>query len=346
MADTRKRIVFRGMIFLAIFCLLFFIASEVFRIKPGGSDATRERVQAFYQLPQHSIDVLFIGASTLRNGISPLGIWGAYGVPSYTLASGYQNPLVSYYYLVEALKYQQPKVVVLDASWLIRSIEVDANETFLRLSVDPLRFSLNKLRLIEEIVSRSSNQTAASYLFPLLRYHARWKELTRDDLFFYSREFENRYKGQGLSFKKTPLSFSETAFSTTDRSARIDDEARLYYLKFIRLCEQNGIPVIMINTPRIGWDLSKHNAVKSFADKYGILYLDYSTPELLAEIGFNSSADFHDYDHLNIYGAQKVSNHLGAFLQMTFDLPDKRNDPAYAQWNDDLAAFQAKTGLK
>ena len=39
-------------------------------------------------------------------------------------------------------------------------------------------------------------------------------------------------------------------------------------------------------------------------------------------------------DHLNYYGAVKFSHAFGDFLVQEFDLPDHRQDPAYAAWNE------------
>ena len=39
-------------------------------------------------------------------------------------------------------------------------------------------------------------------------------------------------------------------------------------------------------------------------------------------------------DHLNIYGAQKVTSKLGEILRATYQVPSHANEKAYASWND------------
>ena len=38
-------------------------------------------------------------------------------------------------------------------------------------------------------------------------------------------------------------------------------------------------------------------------------------------------------DHLNVYGAEKVTSYLGNYLEENYELEDHRNDPTYEAWN-------------
>ena len=68
----------------------------------------------FYQMEEDSVDVLFLGSSVVVNAFSPQEIYDTYGIRSYNLASEEQSIFLSYYWLKEALRYQNPQVVVLD----------------------------------------------------------------------------------------------------------------------------------------------------------------------------------------------------------------------------------------
>lgn len=45
-------------------------------------------------------------------------------------------------------------------------------------------------------------------------------------------------------------------------------------------------------------------------------------------------------DHLNHYGAVKVSHYLGKILTEKYSLPDRRNDANYAFWKEDYEAYK------
>ena len=60
-------------------------------------------------------------------------------------------------------------------------------------------------------------------------------------------------------------------------------------------------------------------------------------------MNLNFSTDFRDDDHLNYYGAQKITAHLGKYIKEHYDIPDRRLDPAYAKWNDDYKLYVQDT---
>ena len=58
------------------------------------------------------------------------------------------------------------------------------------------------------------------------------------------------------------------------------------------------------------------------------------------EIGFSWKTDSRDGgNHLNCYGAKKVSLYVGQYIKDHVQLEDKRQNPAYADWNDDYTAY-------
>ena len=52
------------------------------------------------------------------------------------------------------------------------------------------------------------------------------------------------------------------------------------------------------------------------------------------------SVDMANKSHLNDSGARKVSYYIGEYIRENYDLPDRRNDPAYASWNEQFETFR------
>ena len=48
---------------------------------------------------------------------------------------------------------------------------------------------------------------------------------------------------------------------------------------------------------------------------------------------------YDDSSHLNPSGAKKVTAYLGNYMMSHYEIPDRRNDPAYAKWHDDLVRY-------
>ena len=80
------------------------------------------------------------------------------------------------------------------------------------------------------------------------------------------------------------------------------------------------------------------NAVKSYADKRGINFIDCN--QRLEEFGFNWKTDTYDAgDHLNYSGAVKLSAFVGEYIKKEYDLPDRREDGKYSFWQEDLKKY-------
>lgn len=331
------RIFIKLILFFVFFCLFFSYTSYVFVPKGKNHDS---RVDHFYKQHKNTVDVLFIGSSSFLRGISPITMWDSYGFTSYNRSTPTQNPIVTYYYLVESLKYQHPKVVVIDPIWLDKILDVDKNEPRLRIAADRMRFSKEKILLTLDVIKISDKQDIISYLFPLTYYHSRWNELTIDDFKLNKSADYTIYKGLLPSFIvkdfEVPNDYMEMSLTT----ATVSSDSLDYYNKIIKLCNENDIPVVLLTLPRYGtWNYAKHLTATNYANENNLIYIDYSLPNLYEEVKFDVKKDFLDANHLNTFGAQKVSEHLGGFLQETYHLPDKRNDPLYKQWNFDYEYF-------
>ena len=62
--------------------------------------------------------------------------------------------------------------------------------------------------------------------------------------------------------------------------------------------------------------------------------MDYN--ELKEEIGLDAAADFRDGEHLNDYGAAKVTRHFGSWLKSQYELPDRREGQKDNSWDEAL----------
>lgn len=86
----------------------------------------------------------------------------------------------------------------------------------------------------------------------------------------------------------------------------------------------------MVQVPsQTTWTYARHNAVNDYAKKNGIPFLDLDLKR--KEIGFSWKTDSRDAgNHLNCYGAKKVSLYVGQYIKNHVQLEDKRQNAAYA----------------
>ena len=110
--------------FLVLFGGLFGVVSEVFLHKSIKLPwDVQRKIEGFYQEPKNSLDVIFYGNSSMFCNVNPNIIWNKYGIPAYIFASNEQPFWISYHYIIESLKYQKPKVIVLDLLYSMWSLE-------------------------------------------------------------------------------------------------------------------------------------------------------------------------------------------------------------------------------
>ena len=76
-------------------------------------DTTR-KVEGFYAEEENSLDFVFVGSSQMFTTVVPAVLWEEYGMTSYDFGANEQPMYLSYYYIKEALKYQNPKAIVLE----------------------------------------------------------------------------------------------------------------------------------------------------------------------------------------------------------------------------------------
>lgn len=269
-------------------------------------------------------DVIFFGDCDAYESYSPVKMYEEYGISSYIRGSGEQYVCQSYYLLRDVLRTETPKVVVLS----IHNLQIDTprKEEYNRMTLDGMRWSKDKVDAIN--VSMTRNETFLSYVFPILRYHDRWNKLTKTDFeHVFSKNITscNGYymrcdiKPQGKLPPKTPL-----------LTYRFGDNAMGYLDKIRMLCEEKGIELILVRAPiEYGWYEQWDENVEKYASEHGLTYLNFCS--LKDEIGIDMTVDTYDAgQHLNIYGAEKLSVYFGKYLVENYDLTDYRTVPSVA----------------
>lgn len=343
----KGKFVFKGIIFIGmlvcVLCILSPILTRKYEYKTDYG--AMEIARGFYAEPENSLDVLYLGSSYMRNGISPLEIWHDYGITGYARAGSQQAPIVSYYLLKEAFQTQSPKVVVYEASFLVNTRTSEANdydlrENRLREAIDFMKLSPIKIELVKEIVAHSS-LSYADLLVPAYRYHERWTDLEEID-FQALDAAPYAYKGQypALTISSYETREDYMADGGCDEPAALDATTAYYVERMQELCREHNAELLLVHMPNTIWDDNRYKIISEYAQSRELVFLDYSTDKLRSEIGFNSKKDSGDGGaHLNIIGAGKVSKHLGSYLREQFHLEDKRSNRMYAGWDADYVLY-------
>lgn len=286
----------------------------------------------FYEMKKDTVDILFFGSSHGVSSFSPQKLYDDFSIKSYNLSSEQQNLLVSYYWLKEALKYQSPKAVVLD-SYILYSYKPDealnSSEATTRKAFDFMRWSKNKIDAINDVAALDEKQSKASYYFTNIRFHTRWKSLNEDDFTFFIMENHGGLKGfSALSGYCMNEKYTPFKAGTADEKASMHPIMKEYLDRIVQLCKSEGITLILTKTPSTAANIGKYNTLMEYAAEKDILYIDYNEESVYQATGFDFPRDAHDNGHLNIWGAEKVTEYIGDYLKNHLQIEPSTD----AQW--------------
>jgi len=298
--------------FLLIVLGILVYLNEVFLYKDKSIWSTDYRVKQYQELPENSIDVLFLGSSNLMSGMNPLQLWEETGIQSYAYCSRAQTFPFAYGYLQDALRTQNPKCVVIDAYSVFCEKAVNG------LSNTDFHFGLNMDSLSvgaksELITNYIYKKEWLSYYFPLFKNHNYYKSWENPE-----DETDEIFMGfcfaDGIEYYETP--------QYTEHVVGMDEVDGIYLQKIIELCQAEGIDLFVIKTPVVCSDEEhqKLNAVKQMCEAYGARFYDMSMDA--SEWGFDFASDMRDNIHINLSGAKKATTRLGVILNEIYDFSD------------------------
>lgn len=273
----------------------------------------------FYTLKKGEVDILVVGSSHAYSTFDPSVISRETGMNSYILASNSQNVVQAYFNVKEALHYQQPEAIILEAFSLDNNNNWRYGETPDRdwkkeANIDGMRFGLTKLEAVMEQYE-SANWSYA--LLPLARCHSNWADVVTvgSNLAFYTGgiwEFSSFHPSQTSMSAETAEQYAQAAYNPSEWV--IADTNILHFHKLARLCREEGISLYVVMAPMYDVYIASINydswtgKVAELTESEGVFYLDCNRH--YSEIGLTAQ-DFEDafngYHHLNGAGAEKVT---------------------------------------
>lgn len=282
-------------------------------------------------------DVIFIGDCEVYENFSPVTLWENYGITSYVRGSPQQLIWHSYYTLKDTLERETPQAVVFNV--LSMQYSEPQSEAYNRMALDDLPLSVNKIQAV--LASKMEDETLLSYIFPFFRYHSRWSELTASDFRYLFYQDTLSHNGFLMRADVRPV----TTIPEPKKLANYQFADVCYeYLDKIRLlCQEKGVELILIKAPSLypHWYEEWDQQMVDYAAEHGLTYINFL--DRIDEIGLDFSTDTYDQGlHLNLSGAEKLSDYFGAILRDA-GIPDRREDEALsAVWAEKCEAYHAQ----
>lgn len=302
-----KKIILKLVIFIILFLTSFVVASKVLVRKGNGYGSD---VITFYHEKKNSLDLIFFGSSHSYATFIPSIIKEETNLNSYNFATQQQPLWISYHYMLEALKYQKPKYFVLEV--LMTSVDDNyMDEGVNRDAIDKMRFSTNKINVINESVENKSDRL--SYYLNIIKYHSRWNELGKADILSLLPNYH--LKNNGYTYlPKGDVKVEKNNIKNYKETKELSKKNMKYLNKIIDLAKENNIELILVKSPVEITEEKQiyYNEVEKIAKDNNLNFINYNY--LYDEINLDFENDFFDRGHLDGDGAEKVSRHFANYL--------------------------------
>lgn len=344
----KKKVFTSILITVLITAVVFFFLQALLMPKHMSETKEGAMIKEYYQNAGDN-DVVFISDCEVYENFTPVTLWNEYGITSVIRGSAQQLIWQSYYLMEETFRYESPDVMVFNVLGMLYDTpkstgDQTKQEAYNRMTLDGMRWSKSKIQSIYASMTEEEKQKGGiwNYVFPLLRYHDRWNDISKEDfqyLFHTDQVTDNGYLMQvGVNpvqdeYPKIPLvsyEFGETCYDYLDKM-RI-------------LCEEHDCQLVLVKAPSLSpvWYEEYEEQIEAYAEKYDLLYINFL--ELQDEVGIDWNTDTYDQGlHLNVYGAEKLTSYFGHILSVECHVEDRRDDAQLAaRWESKTRTYQQR----
>lgn len=284
---------------------------------------------------QQETDIIFLGSSKVYSCINPYIVDEKLKKNTFNLASSGQKMIGSYYLLNEFLTNAKkpPQYVIMDIQYSTFKKEEPSGNMFENYVItDYMKKNLNYWRFF---IHAYEPENYFNAICPTYHYRDNFnintvKTRLENDYFnkFRNYEYFGEYAGKGYRRsereigKKIGRVLDNTSVQFDEIKNNINEKEYKYFNDIIKLCKQNNIELILVTIPSVDglyYELNDYEKVYEFysdiAKKNNIHYYDLNLNKAYTAIK-NDENDFYDAGHMNITGAEKLTNTLCDVLLM------------------------------
>lgn len=315
----------KGIIVFAVAVAILLTTQKILILK---SEDGISQIESFYKQKKNTVDVIFLGSSQVYCNINTGVLWDEYGMAAYDLGGAEMPSWNAYYYLKEALKTQEPKLVVVElATYALQPFDIQYH-AWIKDNNYGMKWNHNR---IDALKVSTTEAEFNDYLFPVGVMHSRYNDLEKND--FVDENNTINYKG--FDPRETICPCDEPDIFNVTGQSEVNEKHLDYYYKIIDLCQTENIPIAIIKAPYCvtSEEQMVYNTLFAIAEEKNIPCIDFN--KLYKEMNFDFSSDMADPNHTNQMGNYKYSKYLGQKIKELVDIPDHRGDSLYYSWEVD-----------
>ena len=325
---------------------------------PKHNDNISDAISLFNNL-DGEIQVFFVGVSHSAMAISPMRLYEKYGIVSYNISTSGQPIAGGVFFTEEIFKKHTPKLIVIDISNLFSKYkgEYEYRNILNDLSLSSKKQLAEKFigdyTYLNEVDRENVQKVRIGAYFPLYRFHDRWKELVASDFknnnsdYFLAGYVPNCYIAPSAVSKDEIENIAQVVLNNSDSviegysngryfksetnidsnyNTHICDE-NIEYLKRIKeLCDNHDCKLLLTKIPvnkhcaeyGSSWTFFRHDEVCNKSQELGIDFIDLNYDTNLEIEWEKDTCD--GGAHLNVRGANKVTDYIGQYLIDNYDI--------------------------
>lgn len=320
--------------------LIFILRSVSYIMRVNGP--TKDRFAGFYAEEKDSIDVMMFGSSTVASSFIPAYMWHEYGFTSYPLSSNSIRPKAIKYLIEESLKYQKPKLILVETRTFIASDDEQAeDEGHIREVVDNMNYSIHRIKTINALTDKFDDKYP--FYFDIMKYHSNYGLLFQPEEWKkYDYKVKNISKGFELKNGKMAYRAKEENKQPGDYSYNkmpIPAAQEEVLRDLLDYTKENNLQVLFVVSPRdcdANYD-GNMCYMKEIVNDYGFEFID--TNELFEELQFDYRFDMDDGAHTNVWGAVKVSDFVGKYISENYLNNISHSEKVKKDWDEAYEYF-------
>ena len=309
------------------------------------NDNNTLRMDGFYLEDKNSLDVVLIGASDVYAGFASPLAYDKYGFTSYPYATQSAPPNIVLPQIKEVIKYQNPQMIVVEINaFLYKDYELPTDASN-RMFVDNIPYDEVKMEYIE---TNYAPDERIEYYLPLIKYHGSWSDYPWKFKYLIT-DLRMRKRGYSLfrGYKTVANEFHPTVkvynseLKDDDSTYPLGVNGERYLRQTLEYLKENNITnVVFMRFPHIVRTeaysrFRRCNEAGNIINSYGYDFVNLE--RYGEEEGFVVDEDFYNWDHLNIYGTEKLTDYIADMLQNKYHMTSAElTDAQKTEWNDSV----------
>ena len=308
-------------------------------------DNNTMRMEAFYLEEKNTVDAVLIGASDVYAGYSAPYAYEKYGYTSYPYATQASPANIVLPQIKEVLKYQNPKMVIVEINAFLYKDDEQPNEASARMFADNVPRDDIWRDYLKDAIPEDKQ---IEYYLPIIKYHSSWNEYPWK-LKYLTAEIGLKKNGYSLfrGYKTVANEFHPDSkvyndqLKDNDKTLPLAVNGERYLRQTLEYLKENDIHnVVFTRFPHIVRQrdyarFKRGNRAGEIIESYGYDFVNMERYAL--RDGFDVNKDYYNWDHLNVYGSEKVTDYIANMLQTKYGITKTElTEKQTAEWNDSV----------